>query len=526
MISLLFVDMCNIRCETIPQRQLMKNMRYFLPFVFCVLFLNGFAQSKQAPKFEFRAAWVATVNNIDWPSKPGLSIKEQQAEAIELLDLMVENGLNAVILQVRPCADAFYPSQLEPWSSYLTGTQGQDPGWDPLAFWIQEAHDRNLEFHAWINPFRVAQKADDPLSTKHVAFDFPEWIVEYGGKLYFNPALEETRLFIAQVVQDLVSRYDVDAIHCDDYFYPYPVAGEVFPDAIQFATNPRHFKPDQIDDWRRNNVDLTVQLISQTIKETKPWVKFGISPFGVWRNIDKDARGSMTQAGVTNYDDLYADILKWLKYGWIDYVTPQLYWRIGHPVVNYITLIDWWNENSFNRDVYIGHALYRIDANSKTEEWREADQIPKQIELTRSASNVQGSAFYSVKHLKRNLLGLQDKLQTQLYATPALVPPMPWIDFRAPATPKWDKKGRRKLSWEAPAFKDSADAAVRYILYRTEKGKTFSQEDVLEIYTITKEQFLKLKRQKGKKKRYEFRISALDRLNNESPASEPVVIKL
>ncbi|PTN07684.1 glycoside hydrolase family 10 protein [Mangrovibacterium marinum] len=477
------------------------------------------------PKYEFRAAWVATVNNIDWPSKPGLSIEKQKEEALALLDLMAENGLNAVIFQLRPTADSFYPSQLEPWSRYLTGTPGKDPGYDPLKFWIDEAHKRKLEFHAWINPFRIAQKATEELSSSSIVFQHPEWVVEYGGKLYFNPALDETRQFIAAVVRDILQRYDIDAIHCDDYFYPYPVAGVPFPDAADFAQNPRHFGPDQLADWRRNNVDLTIQLLSKTIKETKPWVKFGISPFGVWRNNDQDPRGSMTRAGVTNYDDLYADILKWLEQGWIDYITPQLYWQIGHPAADYLSLIDWWSQNAFQRDVYIGLGLYRIDAKSATEEWTRPDQMPQQIRLTRTTPNIKGSSLYSVKHLKRNLLGLQDSLQNKLFATPALTPQMPWIDPATPQSPRKLKKRGRKLKWKKPSFNNPMDEAIRYIVYKTPAGKKPDLNDPRSIYTITNEQHLKLDRRKGKRRPYDFRVTALGKLNNESRATKAKTLK-
>lgn len=500
-------------------------IRKLVSALLVLLYTSLVVQAEVPPKYEFRAAWVATVNNIDWPSKPGLSVQQQKKEAIDLLDLMVKNGLNAVIFQVRPTADAFYPSKLEPWSRYLTGTPGKDPGYDPLKFWIDEAHKRNLEFHAWINPFRIAQKADEELASSSIIFKHPEWVIKYGGKLYFNPALEETRQFIASVVRDLVSRYDIDAIHCDDYFYPYPVAAVAFPDAIDFAKNPRHFGPDQLDDWRRNNVDLTIQLLSKTIKETKPWVKFGISPFGVWRNIDKDPRGSMTRAGVTNYDDLYADILKWLKYGWIDYVTPQLYWRIGHPAANYLTLIDWWSRNAFNRDIYIGLGLYRIDANSTTVEWTQPDQMPEQIRLTRTTPHIEGSALFSVKHLQRNLLGLQDSLQTKLFATPALTPPMPWIDPIKPQSPVNFKKRGRKLQWEKPPFKNEMDEATRYIVYKTKAGQQPLLNDPRSIYTITHKQMIKIARRKGKHQRSDFYVTAIGKLNNESKATTAKTIK-
>lgn len=481
------------------------------------------AQPNVHPKFEFRGVWVATVNNIDWPSKPGLTVEQQKAEAITLLDLMKKNGMNAVIFQVRPTADAFYYSELEPWSRYLTGTPGKNPGYDPLQFWIEEAHKRQMELHAWFNPYRVTQKADEPLAASHIAFKYPDWIIQYGGKLYFNPALDETRQFIAAVVQDVVARYDVDAIHMDDYFYPYPVAGEAFPDAVEFAANPRGFV--DITDWRRDNVDKTIELISRTIKATKPWVKFGISPFGVWRNIDKDPRGSMTRAGVSNYDDLYADILKWLENGWIDYVTPQLYWQIGHPAADFTTLSNWWSKNSFSRDVYLGHALYKIEANASIPEWKDPNEMPRQIEITRANDGLRGSVFYSAVHLKRDLLGLQTKLQQQLYSYPSLTPTMPWIDYTAPQTPvKFRHKGR-KLQWAKPSFTNPMDEAKRYIVYFNRIGAQPNLKDMRSVYIITPGTDVKLMRRHAKKERFEFRVTALDRLNNESPASNPVTLK-
>lgn len=501
---------------------MMRNAFFLL---FLIVAGAAMGQSAMPPKFEFRGAWVATVNNIDWPSKPGLTVAQQKAEAIALLNLMEKNGMNAVIFQVRPASDAFYPSALEPWSRYLTGTPGQSPGYDPLQFWIEEAHKRLMEFHAWFNPYRVAQRASEPLASTHVAFKHPEWIVTYGGKLYFNPALPETREYIARVVKDVVSRYDIDAVHFDDYFYPYPVAGEAFPDAAQFAANPGHFGPGQLADWRRHNVDLTIQLLSKTIKETKPWVKFGISPFGVWRNNDKDPRGSATRGGVSNYDDLYADILKWLQNGWIDYVTPQLYWQIGHPAADFATLCNWWAANAFNRDVFIGHALYKIEANASVAEWKDPNQMPRQIELTRTVPGISGSALYSAVHLKRDLLGLQNRLQSDLYRTPALVPTMPWIDLTPPQSPGKLKKRGRKLVWSKPAFNNKLDEARSYIVYKTPVGERLNMADPRSIYAITTATKLHVAKRKGKKQKYEFRVSALDRLNNESSATQPQIIK-
>lgn len=490
-----------------------------------VLIISCISAQEVPPKFEFRAAWVATVNNIDWPSKPGLSAAEQQQEAIDMLDLLKKHGMNAVIFQVRPASDAFYTSKLEPWSRYLTGTPGKHPGYDPLQFWIDECHRRNMELHAWFNPFRVAQRIDEPLASSHIAFQHPEWIIAYGGKLYFNPALPETRQYIADVVKDVVSRYDVDAIHFDDYFYPYPVAGEPFPDLITFNQSPRGFGADQLNDWRRDNVDQTIQLLSRTIKETKPWVKFGISPFGVWRNQADDPRGSMTMAGNTNYDHLYADILKWQENGWIDYATPQLYWQIGHPAVDFELLCNWWNENRNGRALYIGHALYKSESNSAIEEWRQADQLPRQINLTRQIKGIDGSAFYSAKHFNRDLMGFQDSLKQTLYKYPAIVPPMSWIDNKAPAQPQKFKKSGRKLKWKTRKISSDTDKADRFILYRNKLGEQFDANNPRFILLITKSTDIHLEKGEGKKEKFEFRVSALDRLNNESKLTKSVTLK-
>ena len=234
------------------------------------LFLIQISFGQSAPKHEFRAVWVATVNNIDWPSKPGLSVSDQKREAIAILDLQEKNRMNAIIFQVRPAADAFYKSEYEPWSRYLTGTPGKgpEPFYDPMQFWIEECHKRNMEFHAWLNPFRVAQNANEPLAGNHIAFKHPEWIVNYGGKLYFDPGLPQTREFVTKVVVDIVSRYDVDAIHFDDYFYPYPLK-EDFPDENTFEQYHRDFSAGQKADWRRDNVDLIIQMLSESIKKTK-----------------------------------------------------------------------------------------------------------------------------------------------------------------------------------------------------------------------------------------------------------------
>lgn len=484
--------------------------------------------AQKAPKREFRAVWVATVVNIDWPSKPGLSSSEQQKEAIEILDMHARNGMNAIIMQIRPASDAFYQSDLEPWSRYLTGTPGKAPSpfYDPLSFWITECHKRNMEFHAWLNPFRVAMNAKEPLAANHIAFKHPEWIVNYGDKLYFDPGLPQAREFVVKVVNDIVARYDVDAIHMDDYFYPYPLKDE-FPDDRTFAQYNRGFLLAQKAHWRRDNVDMIIQMLSQNIKKTKPWVKFGISPFGVWRNKADDPEGSETTAGTTNYDHLNADILKWQKNGWIDYCLPQLYWQIGHPSVDFLTLSKWWAAHSYNRAMYIGHAVYKLEANSTVPDWKDPRQLTRQLDIIRQIPQLGGSAFYSSIHFKRDLFGFTESLQQSSYKKPALVPSMPWIDDKVPEQPRRFRKRGHTLKWKEDKAKNEMDKASAYIVYLTPAGQPFDANDPENIFTILQDTKVVFKPNARKERRkYEIRISALDRLHNESRLSKVKEIKL
>jgi uncharacterized lipoprotein YddW (UPF0748 family) len=341
------------------------------------------------------------------------------------------NGMNAVIVQVRPSTDAFYPSPYEPWSQWLTGAQGKPPMpyYDPLKFMIEESHKRGFEFHAWLNPYRAnfnIGKAS--ISRNHITRLHPEWFVEYGGKLYFDPGNKEGQQWVVNVVRDIVKRYDIDAIHMDDYFYPYRIAGKEFPDAKTYS---RYGAGLSKNDWRRSNTDSIILTLNKAMKEIKPWMKFGISPFGVWRNQDQDPIGSPTKGGQTNYDDLYADILLWTRNGWIDYVVPQLYWETGHRLVAYETLIDWWSKHTYGRHMYIGHGIYRALEKNNTP-WKNPNQLPLQLQILRQTPNIHGSAYFSSKTFKSNPHGWNDSLQNNYYRLPAEVPPMDWL----PAKPK------------------------------------------------------------------------------------------
>lgn len=395
----------------------MKLNYYFLLFLACSqLHLVSFSQKNT----EFRGVWVATVENIDWPSRGNYHSDSQKAEFIRLLEMHRRNGMNAMIVQIRPVTDAFYPSQYEPWSEYLTGKQGQPPVpyYDPLEFMITETHKRGMEFHAWLNPYRAVFNINkSSIAPTHITKIHPEWFLNYGDKKYFDPGIKEAQQYVTNVVQDVVSRYAVDAIHFDDYFYPYRITGKEFPDNGSFAKYGNGMNK---DDWRRSNVDSIIVSLSKAIKKENPKCQFGISPFGVWRNIEKDSvRGSNTSAGQTNYDDLYADILLWLKNGWIDYVAPQIYWEFEQKAAPYQTVLDWWSKNTFGKNCYIGLGIYKAGTNAS---WKDPTQLPRQIEALRKTPNVQGMIFFSSKSFEKNTLGWADSLRLNYFKEPAKTP--------------------------------------------------------------------------------------------------------
>ena len=422
----------------------MAKLRLNILIICCLLLADCYWLNAE---INFRGAWIATVANIDWPSSESVGYPAtQQEELIDMLDSLKAIGINTVIFQVRPTADALYWSELEPWSHWLTGIQGywQDNGsllagiddqYDPLEFIVSEAHDRDMKVHAWLNPYRVTISMMDTsqLVSNHVMRLHPEWFWQYGEQWYFEPGLDETRQWICLVVEDIVSRYDIDAIHMDDYFYPYPKPRMPLPDKACFEANPRGFT--DIREWRRNNVNMAIRDISNTIRSTKPQVEFGISPFGVWRNNTRDSLGSATTAGLTNYDNLYADVLYWICEGWIDYVCPQLYWQIGNRAADYYTLAHWWalrveEANNYHLQhgflssvqpftpsalnickLYIGMAPYRLGSEKEASAWRTGNEIDRQMKLNRTIPQIEGECFYSTKPLLRNPLGVCDTLR-------------------------------------------------------------------------------------------------------------------
>ena len=401
-------------------------MKLLYKITYCCFFYLFFpAVITAQTKAEFRGVWIATVDNIDWPSKGNFNPELQKDEFIKLLDDHQRNGINAVIVQIRPACDAFYPSAYEPWSEWLTGVQGQPPSpyYDPLEFMIAEAHERKMDFHAWINPYRAQFNIKgNALSETHITNIHPEWFLTYGDKIYFDPGNKAVLQYVKNVVIDVVKRYQVDAIHFDDYFYPYKIAGKQFGDDASYKRSGSKLNK---SDWRRSNTDSIIALLSREIKKVNKKCQFGISPFGVWRNKDRDpVNGSNTNRAQSDYDDLYADILLWLKKGWIDYVAPQLYWEIGHPVAPYEVLLDWWNKHTYGKHCYIGLGIYKANSNKA---WQDKSQIPKQIKALRAKSNILGMVFYSSKSLQNNLNGWADSLRLNQFKNPATIPKMEWL---------------------------------------------------------------------------------------------------
>ncbi|MGC5039265.1 glycoside hydrolase family 10 protein [Streptomyces sp. DT190] len=373
-----------------------------------------------APVTEMRGVWLATVANRDWPSKPGLTASQQRSELLTHLDTAVRNRLNTVVFQVRPTADALWPSPYEPWSQYLTGTQGKDPGWDPLGTAVEEAHARGLKLHAWFNPYRVAAHTDPTrLAASHPARRNPGWVVAYGGKLFYNPGLPEVRAFVEDAMLDAVARYPVDGVHFDDYFYPYPVAGETFDDAAAYEAHGGGF-PDRAA-WRRDNIDRLVRETADRVKEARPDARFGISPFGVWRNASTDPAGSDSRAGVETYDDLYADTRKWVREGWIDYIVPQLYWNIGFAAADYAKLLPWWAEvaRDSRTQLYVGEALYKAGDPAQSATWQDPAELSRHLALAKEHAQVRGHVFFAARDVAADRIGAMARVVADHYGQPA-----------------------------------------------------------------------------------------------------------
>ena len=494
-------------------------MRYLTFFLFSFFFFTSYAQP---PKREFRAAWIATVANIDWPSKPGLPSDEQKQEFIKRLDDLKALGCNVAIVQVRPASDAFYDSKIEPWSRYLTGAQGEPPVpyYDPLTFMVEETHKRNMEFHAWFNPFRALMDSKvNPNPPSHVTKTHKDWIISYGGKSYIDPGNSLAREYVLDVIADEVKRYDIDAVHLDDYFYPYKVPGKPFNDAKSYARSGDGMDK---DDWRRHNVDVFIQALGSRIKHIKPYVKFGISPFGVWRNNTKDPEGSCTKAGTSCYDDLYSDVKLWMQKGWIDYLLPQLYWEHNHRVAAFDILMPWWYGHCYKRHVYYGLGVYRMTEHNNRA-WADGKELMWQLrDIRKGCPENSGYAFYSASCFDKIRASVKDSITEHITQYPAFPPAMPWMDSTAPAIPtlavKVDAKGTQ-LSWQ---INNPKKEKLRFAVYRFMNNEAINIDRADKIVSVQQTNEFVDATVRGKE--YTYVVTALDRLWNESKPSNKVSV--
>ena len=474
------------------------------------------------PKREFRGAWIQCVNGQYLGKTP----QQLRSMLSEQLDVLHGAGINAILFQVRAEGDALYRSDLEPWSRYLTGTQGKAPddGWDPLAWMVEECHKRSMECHAWINPYHDKTAGTKEVAVNHVAATHPERLFQYGDLLIFNPALEINRQYTCMVIEDILKRYDVDGLHMDDYFYPYPTAGQSIPDEANFRADPRGFT--SIADWRRDNVNILIQEIHDLVRRVKPWVKFGISPFGIYRNSPdgKNSKEGSATRGTQNYDDLYADIVLWQEREWVDYLIPQIYWNIGYAVADYEVLVHWWNDYCGHRPLYIGQDVERTvkEADPKNPQ---VHQMISKYALQRSLPNVQGSCQWYAAAVVNNPGNYRTMLEQEYHKRPALQPLMPWIDKKAPkkvgklkiqiVAPQASVVNGIYLAWKEPKAKKELDKATRYAVYRFAPGEkpTLTPDDASHLVAIVSEPRYLLQ---GNQTGCTFVVTALDRMQNES----------
>jgi len=476
-------------------------------------------------KREVRAAWIATVKNIDWPSRSGLTVSDQKAEADRILDSLQAIHINTVYLQVRSSADALYAKGKEPWAEWLNGKQGLAPVpfYDPLEYFINGAHDRGMELHAWINPYRaVFNNQTSSIVPYSIIYQHPDWFFKYENRTLFNPGIPAVREYIESIIMDIAFRYDIDGIHMDDYFYPYPVPGFPIPDSKTFAQYGTGFS--SINEWRRNNINLLIREIHEKIKACKSYIKFGVSPFGVWRNLSQDSLGSDTHGGAS-FDHQYADSRGWIKNGWVDYLIPQIYFSIEFEKLPFQKAIRWWDRNTFSRQVYIGLGVYRIG--EKNYHWTDPDQLPRQIYECRKLSHISGLALYSAKSILSNKLGVRDSLKSHIFPQLALPPVMNWLDSVPPGAPEalvldTVNKGIR-LRWTAPDKGKAEDSTLYYLVYRFNEGEELNTDYADHILGIIYNKTEFVDKRILPRHKYIYLISATDRLWNESKTSEPMI---
>ncbi|MBO7588283.1 MAG: family 10 glycosylhydrolase [Bacteroidaceae bacterium] len=470
--------------------------------------------SAAAPKREFRGAWIQAVNH----QFEGIPAAELKAELSRQLDSLASCGINAILFQVRVEADALYKSDLEPWSAFLTGAQGKAPdeNWDPLEFMIKECHNRCMELHAWINPFRAKTAPTKEFAYNHQMRQHPERIIRYGELALFDPALKENRDWICQVAADIIRRYDIDGFHIDDYFYPYPDGNLKFNDDASFRQDPRGFT--NRDDWRRDNVNLFIEQLYHTVKDIKPWVKFGISPFGIYRNKSAAYPEGSESSGFENWSGLYADVLLWIEKGWMDYCIPQVYWNTGNKAADYSILTQWWSDHAGGCLMYIGQDVERT-VQGKDPNHPESHQLRHKLNLQRILHGLQGNCFWPAKSLVDNPKDYRTILKAEYYSTPALQPLSDNMPKNIPSKVRKlmpvETKDGPVLFWTAPKARKEMDRAVQYVVYRFKRGETINIDNPQHIVAVTRHTFLNLPYRDGVNQ-YTYVVTALNRIQRES----------
>ena len=499
----------------------LTTMKFRNTILTLFILLSSFAILGGNPKREFRGAWLHVIGQTQWMNMQQKSNDEVKRYISQQLDLLKDAGCNAVIFQVRPTADAVYISDLEPWSSWLTGKRGKAPNpiWDPLEYATTEAHKRGMEMHAWLNPYRVTSTAKEVLPDSHISNKEPHRFFRYNGQILFDPAWQENRDAICEVVKDIVKRYDVDAIHIDDYFYPYPAKGMEIPDTASYQKFGNGMNR---GDWRRQNVDKLIEQLNNTIKGEKSWVRFGVSPFGIWRNKASDPRGSES-SGLQNYDDLYADVILWAKKGWIDYLAPQLYWNLDTKAAPSRKLVKWWNDNASGVDVYVGQDVQRT-MNLGDPDTGEKSELSTKVRLSRELPNIKGNIWWHGYWVTGNYKGAADSLAMKHQSTIAL-PPAYGDKNIAPAPVSAlkveHKGGETLLTWKATPVsggKRSATDPIRFVVYQFHSGEKQDTNDPEAIIALTPNHSIPIPAERG----VTYSVTALDRMNRES---KPTTVK-
>jgi len=437
--------------------------------LFLILLISNHSVAQNQLEDAFRGVWVATVFNIDWPSSGSDDVSTQKEDYRKLLAYYEQLNFNSVVVQIRTAADALYYTSLAPFSRSLSGTEGDRKHWeeDPLLFMIDEAHKRGMDFHAWINPYRATTGTDTTiLASDHVYFTRPEWLIKYGKRFYLDPGLPEVRQHVLTIVDEVVNKYDIDGIHLDDYFYPYKISGQTFNDSASYKRYGKEFN--DIHSWRRANIDTLIVNLSSTIRKSKPYVRFGISPFGVWRNKADDPRGSDTQAGQTNYDDLYCDPLHWSENRWIDYLAPQLYWSRSYTKASYDTLSNWWSKQIKKTDLYIGMGTYKVK-NNWDSAWFQPNEVIDQLKVNRTNNEIDGELFYNASSLLTHR-DLAQKIKNTHYSDKTV----PFVGSQPTGIPRTDLSDFKKMKLTTRRLKgrlSRASTAQQVLMYIEKEDK-------------------------------------------------------